>query len=182
MPGNDDKLTADGLLAHYKRVRKRLGVIERPAPIVRVQRPRPPAPAASPPASDVTPAPVKAKANAPQGVTLRADKPTPPANYNAPNWRGARKIIVPVLAELCMTWREIIEDDRHRPYVLARRQVYHALREAGWSYPAIGALCLRDHATVIYAVKMWRAHLADPTTKPDPQSVKKRKDKTNAND
>lgn len=181
MAGNDDKLTADGLLAHYKRVRKRLGVIERPPPVVRVQRP--PAPAASP--ATPTPAPVKAKANAPdkpQGVTLRADKPTPPTNYNAPNWRGARKIIVPVLAELCVTWREIVEDDRHRPYVLARRQVYHALREAGWSYPAIGALCLRDHASVIYAVKMWRAHLADPTTKPDPQSVKKRKDKTNAND
>jgi hypothetical protein len=186
MAGNDDKLTADGLLAHYKSVRKRLGVIERTAPVVRVQRP-PTAPA-RPPATQATqattPAPGKGKPpdSTPHGVTLRADKPTPPKNYNAPNWRGARKIIVPVLAELCLTWREIIEDDRHRPYVLARRQVYHALREAGWSYPAIGALCLRDHASVIYAVKMWRAHLADPTTKPDPQSVKKRKDKTNAND
>lgn len=166
MAGNDDALTADALLARYKRIRERLAGPTRPA-IVRVQRP-PPTPAANPPQAGATsapdkpppapPAPGKTK---PPPVNLRHGEPPPTLSnsYNVPNWRGARKVVLPVLIELGVTWRAIVEDDRHRPYVLARRQLYHALREAGWSYPAIGTLCLRDHSTVIYAVQMWREHL-----------------------
>jgi len=163
MGANDDNLTADALLARYKRIRERLAGPTRPA-IVRVQRPppTPPAPvAANPPQAGATtppPAPGKTK---PPPVNLRHGEkaPTLSNSFNVPNWRGARKVVLPVLIELGVTWRAIVEDDRHRPYVLARRQLYHALREAGWSYPAIGTLCLRDHSTVIYAVQMWRKHL-----------------------
>jgi chromosomal replication initiation ATPase DnaA len=81
-----------------------------------------------------------------------------------PNLRAARAIIGPVLKRLDMTWEEIIRDDRHRPYVLARREVYYALRQAGWSYPSIGQLCERDHSSILYAVQKWTEHLTKQAT------------------
>jgi hypothetical protein len=48
-----------------------------------------------------------------------------------------------------------LRDDRRRPLVLARREVYFALRCVGWSYPSIAQLCERDHSSVLYAVREW---------------------------
>jgi len=141
MNANDNLLTADELLAHYKRVLARTRD-QPPPPRVTVRR-------AAPPTAPVAPVRVP---------TAPAAPATEPLPY-VPNLRAARAIVGPVLKRLDMTWEEIVRDNRQRHYVLARREVYHALRQAGWSYPSIGQLCHRDHSTILYAVQKWAEHL-----------------------
>ena len=143
MSANDNTLTAEGLLDHYKRVLARTRD-RPPAPRVLVKRPSP----------ALASAPVRPSAP-PASAPAPAREPLP----YVPNLRAARAIVAPVLKRLDMTWEEIVRDDRHRPYVLARREVYHALRQAGWSYPSIGQLCERDHSSILYAVRKWAEHL-----------------------
>ena len=42
-------------------------------------------------------------------------------------------------------------------YVMARRQMARLLRERGWSFPMIGHLLQRDHATVMSLVREQKA-------------------------
>ena len=54
--------------------------------------------------------------------------------------------------------------NRRQELVLVRREVYHALRGLGWSYPIIAQLCERDHSSVHYAVQKWAEHLTKQAT------------------
>jgi len=54
-----------------------------------------------------------------------------------------------------MPWRDIVSEYRAKEYVRVRAMVLHALRNAGWSYPAIGRLFNRDHTTIIYMERNW---------------------------
>lgn len=47
------------------------------------------------------------------------------------------------------TWAEVKSPSRVKHLVTARRAIYVALRQLGWSYPAIGRLVDRDHTTVL---------------------------------
>jgi hypothetical protein len=132
MSDNDNTLTVETLFAQYKAVlaRTRGG---RPVAV--------PVPAAR----------VTIKTKAPHDA-----EPVPvPIGQRVPNTKGARKVIEPILAARGLTWDDIVRDDRRRPLVLARREVYFALRCIGWSYPSIAQLCERDHSSVLYAVREW---------------------------
>lgn len=126
-------MTADELLAHYKEVRLRLRN----------------------PANKVAPKPIEPPQEEPPPVTFFT---YPKRSKRPPNTRNARPIIEPILKRLGVTWTEIIDDRRWRPLVLARREVCVALRDAGWSYEAIGRYINRDHSTVIYAIETWKEH------------------------
>lgn len=53
-----------------------------------------------------------------------------------------------------VTLSEIMGPERgHSSVTDARLECYYLLRERGWSYPRIGALFDRDHATVMEGVK-----------------------------
>jgi chromosomal replication initiator protein len=49
---------------------------------------------------------------------------------------------------------DILSRKRRRSIARARFALYKALRGRGWSYLAIGAFIGRDHATVIYGVRV----------------------------
>lgn len=49
--------------------------------------------------------------------------------------------------------KEMMSRRRIRPIAQARFALYAALRQRGWSYPAIGKFTGRDHATVIHGVR-----------------------------
>lgn len=55
---------------------------------------------------------------------------------------------------------EIMGASRLKNVVAARHAVFVALRAAGWSYPAIGAVMGRDHTTVMAGVKKAAARAA----------------------
>jgi hypothetical protein len=129
-----DGLTADELLAHYKAVRERL-TKGRP----RVLEPR--APDTASPEPFLVP-------------------PIPVVPERPPNIRNARHIVEPILEARGVTWAEIILDRRWRPLIIARREIYTALRQAGWSFQAIGSYVHRDHSTVIYAIETLREEKA----------------------
>ena len=48
--------------------------------------------------------------------------------------------------------KDMIGKGRHRHLCAARVELYRALRDQGWSYPAIGRFVHRDHTTVIMAL------------------------------
>lgn len=136
---NDNFVTAESLMAHYKNVLSRTRK-RPPASVVVIRDPNPP--------PVVVPEPVLDDSGIPTGT-------------GAPNMRGARKTIAPILLRRGLVWADIIRDDRHKEFVLARREIYHALRELGWSYPLIAKLCKRDHTSVLYAIQKWAQHLSE---------------------
>lgn len=138
---NDNSLTAETLFAHYKALLARTRGV-RPAPVVL----RPP------------PAPAPTTARARVKVTPPPPEPRAPGQ-RVPNTKGARRVLEPILRAHELTWDDIIRDDRHRPLVMARREIYFALRELGWSLPSIAQLCERDHTSVLYAIRKWENYL-----------------------
>lgn len=60
-------------------------------------------------------------------------------------------------AEACVPLVEVVGRSRMRPVVAVRHAFWSALRDRGWSYPAIGRLFGRHHATVMHGI---RAHKA----------------------
>ena len=149
---NDNTLTAEGLLAHYKRVLART----RDRPLV------PPVPVVTCPPR---PAPLLKRVVAlPPPPPPRDATPDALASTGVPNARGIRRIVAPILVKHGLTWADIIRDDRRQELVLVRREVYHALRGLGWSYPVIAQLCERDHSSVHYAVQKWAEHLTKQAT------------------
>lgn len=60
-------------------------------------------------------------------------------------WRCARKHGA--------TQEQVLGSSRLKHVAAARHEVFLALREAGWSFPAIGAAMNRDHTTVMAGVK-----------------------------
>lgn len=65
------------------------------------------------------------------------------------NNRLARSIIASVAAENNLSSAVLVGPSRVRHYSRARFQLYFELRVAGFSYPEIGRITNRDHATVI---------------------------------
>lgn len=49
--------------------------------------------------------------------------------------------------------KDLIGRKRKRSVTRARFALYAALRQRGWSYPAIGKFIGRDHATIIHGVR-----------------------------
>jgi hypothetical protein len=141
---NDNFVTAESLLDHYKRVLSRTRDKPKP-PIVMISRP---------------PAIPKKVVALPPIPPMKNITPDDIANTGTPNVRGARKVVAPILLRRNLVWADIIRDNRHKEFVLARREIYYALRELGWSYPAIGDFCQRDHTSVLYAVQKWAEHLS----------------------
>jgi len=133
MSDNDNHLTAETLFAHYKALLSRTRGAPPPSVVAR-------------PSARVT---IKVKA------PHDAESVPVPIGQRVPNTKGARKVIEPILAARGLTWGDIVRDDRRRPLVLVRREVYFALRCIGWSYPSIAQLCERDHSSVLYAVREW---------------------------
>ncbi len=64
-----------------------------------------------------------------------------------------RDVVRPALIRHGMMWNAIVRDDRHRPNVEARRDVYRALRDHGLSLPEIAAYVQRHHTTVMHHLK-----------------------------
>jgi len=148
---NDNMLTAEGLLAHYKRVlaRTRDRPLVPPVPVVTC----PPRPAPQAPPKRVVAVPPPPPAPPPDAT------PDALASTGVPNVRNARRTVAPILVRLGLVWADIIRDDRRPELVQARREVYYALRGLGWSYPVIAQLCERDHSSVHYAIRKWTEHL-----------------------
>ncbi len=149
---NDNTLTAEGLLDHYKRVlaRTRDRPLVPPVPVVTC----PPRPAPLPKRVVALPPPPPPRDATPDAL----------ASAGVPNARGIRRIVAPILVKHGLVWADIIRDDRRQELVLVRREVYHALRGLGWSYPIIAQLCERDHSSVHYAVQKWAEHLTKQAT------------------
>ena len=154
---NDNTLTAEGLLDHYKRVlaRTRDRPLVPPVPIVTC----PPRPAPLP-----LPLPPKRVVALPPPPPPRVATPDALASTGVPNARGARRTVAPILVKHGLVWADIIRDDRRQELVFVRREVYYALRGLGWSYPIIAQLCERDHSSVHYAVQKWAEHLTKQAT------------------
>ena len=56
--------------------------------------------------------------------------------------------------------QDIIDRGRSRQAVVARMVLAGLMRRAGWSYPAIGRLLRRDHATALYLCRQLDGALA----------------------
>jgi hypothetical protein len=80
--------------------------------------------------------------------------------------RDASQIAAEISARHCMPIKSIMGPSRHKSVMRARRDLYRAMRNIGWSYPEIGRFVGgRDHTTVMSALsqKGWPAD--DPDTK-----------------
>ena len=64
----------------------------------------------------------------------------------------SREIIRAVAAKHKLQPYDLLGHDRFGHFVAARREAMLRLREAGFSYPQIGAFLGRDHSTVVFHV------------------------------
>lgn len=58
-----------------------------------------------------------------------------------------------VAARHRLTVNEMLGPSRDHEFVVARAQLYRALRQRGWSFPKIGRFVNRDHTTVLAALR-----------------------------
>lgn len=86
--------------------------------------------------------------------------------HERPNPR-IRAIVEPILAAHNVLWADVAGPTRTAALVRARRDVYVALRKAGYSLPLIGSWCNRDHSTIRHHVVKAAADAAI-TTKDTP--------------
>lgn len=125
-------------VAHYRDVKRRLGMLPQPRVAL--------------------PAPATMPVEQPTEVGSQLELFAPPKKQitPAPNTRNARHLIQPILLKYGMSWEEISGTSRKACYRDPRREIYHVLREAGWSLGAIGSFMKRDHTTVIYGLSEYR--------------------------
>lgn len=64
-----------------------------------------------------------------------------------------REVVIPILHKHSMPWEMIIAHKRACHLIAPRQEVFYALHQAGFSYYKIGAICDRDHATIMYGVR-----------------------------
>lgn len=55
---------------------------------------------------------------------------------------------------------EFFGTSRRAPIVEVRHRIFAAMRERGFSYPAIGWMCGKDHSTVMAAIQKLSAQVA----------------------
>lgn len=79
-----------------------------------------------------------------------------------PTTNEIRRDILLLLTQHNVYWEEIVAHTRRKHLDAPRRAVYVYLRSLGWSYPAIGKFCDRDHASIMNGVQ--RYHEANGTT------------------
>lgn len=68
-----------------------------------------------------------------------------------------RRDILLILTRHNVFWAEVVSHGRRKNLDAPRREVYAYLRELGWSYPAIGRFCDRDHASIMHGVQKYKA-------------------------
>lgn len=65
--------------------------------------------------------------------------------------------IDPVLTKFGLTWEDVFKHDRSPLPAAARQEIcYHIRERLRWSYPKIGRLFNRDHASVLMAVRRYK--------------------------
>lgn len=71
--------------------------------------------------------------------------------------------IDPVLTKFNLTWEDVFKHDRSPLPAAARQEIYVRIRAyLKWSYPKIGRLFNRDHASVLYAVRRYKKFRQKP--------------------
>lgn len=65
--------------------------------------------------------------------------------------------IDPVLKKFNLTWEDVFKHDRSPLPMAARQEICARIRAyMKWSYPKIGKLFNRDHASILYAVRRYK--------------------------
>jgi chromosomal replication initiation ATPase DnaA len=65
--------------------------------------------------------------------------------------------IDPVLKKFNLTWEDVFRQDRSPLPLAARQEIYVRIRAyLKWSYPKIGKLFNRDHATILMSVRKYK--------------------------
>lgn len=65
--------------------------------------------------------------------------------------------IDPVLKKFNLTWEDVFRQDRSPLPLAARQEMYARIRAyLKWSYPKIGKLFNRDHATILISVRKYK--------------------------
>lgn len=77
----------------------------------------------------------------------------PEAEKARPKFDDARSIVEQIAGRYSIGVRELMSSDRSRRLIRPRWHAYFALREAGFSYPAIGEIMNRDHSTVMHGIR-----------------------------
>jgi len=67
-----------------------------------------------------------------------------------------KPLLAPILKKHQMPYLEAVSESRKTKYKLVRFEMYHALREAGFSLPQIGAFFGRDHTTILHGLRRWK--------------------------
>lgn len=71
--------------------------------------------------------------------------------------KEAEDYINPVLKKFNLTWEDVFKHDRSPLPMAARQEIcYHIRERLRWSYPKIGRLFNRDHASILLAVRKYK--------------------------
>lgn len=57
-----------------------------------------------------------------------------------------------IVAKHGYTWLDVISNRREKDLILCRQSIASALRHEGLSYPAIGKIMNRDHASIMHLI------------------------------
>lgn len=70
----------------------------------------------------------------------------------------AEDYINPILSKYNVTWEQVFKHNRSPLFILARQEICVRLRDKlHWSYPKIGRLFNRDHATILNSIRRYKA-------------------------
>lgn len=64
-----------------------------------------------------------------------------------------REVVIPVLKKYSIPWEMIIGPRKYGHLISVRHEIFHVLREHGYSYGKISIICKRDHSTIMHGVK-----------------------------
>jgi hypothetical protein len=67
-----------------------------------------------------------------------------------------KPLLAPILKKHKMPYLEAVSQSRKTKYKLVRFEMYHVMREAGYSLPRIGEIFNRDHTTIMHGIKRWK--------------------------
>lgn len=71
--------------------------------------------------------------------------------------KEAKEHIDPVLEKFNLKWEDVFKHDRSALPMAARQEICYRIREKlRWSYPKIGRLFNRDHASILLAVRKYK--------------------------
>jgi chromosomal replication initiation ATPase DnaA len=71
--------------------------------------------------------------------------------------KEAEDQINPILSKYNVTWEQVFKHNRSTLFILARQEICVAIRtKLKWSYPKIGRLFNRDHATILNSVNKYK--------------------------